>query len=336
MTPRRLEDTAAGVAEAARLLAAGGLVALPTETVYGLAADALDAGAVARIFAAKQRPRFDPLIVHLADPPAAGRDFFGVLDDPIAAALAAGAWPGPLTLVVPRPGWIPGIVTSGLDTVGVRVPDHAATRAVLRGLDAARPGRPGAVAAPSANPFGGVSPTRAEHVAVPCDAVLDGGPCRTGVESTVVRTTERGVLVLRWGGLTGERIAALLAGAGVPARVEEARPGGPLASPGRLERHYAPGTPLRLLAAGEPWPPPDPRAGVLAFGPFDPAGWGGEENLSPSGDLVEAAARLFAAVRRLDAAGLASLVAAPVPDAGLGRAINDRLRRAADPAAASS
>lgn len=335
----RLDSTPEGIAEAVRRLAAGGLVALPTETVYGLGANALDAEAVARVFEAKERPSFDPLIVHLADPPGprSVADPFGVLENPVAAALAAAFWPGPLTLVVPRPEWIPGIVTSGLETVGVRVPDHAATRAVIRGLGAERralaPGdaRPGAVAAPSANPFGGVSPTRAEHVTVPCDAVLDGGPCATGVESTVVRAGARGAVVLRWGGLPGEAIAEALSAAGLPATVEEAAPGGPLASPGRLERHYAPGTPLRFFEPGQALPPPNPRTALLFCGkpPRSADSWARAENLSPAGDLVEAAANLFAAVRRLDAGGFGAVVARGVEARGLGRAINDRLRRAA-------
>ncbi len=329
---KKLDATPGGIAEATRLLAAGGLVALPTETVYGLGADALDAEAVARVFEAKARPSFDPLIVHLADPPLPGRDAFGVLDEPVAGALAAALWPGPLTLVVPRPAWIPGIVTSGLETVGVRVPDHDATRAVIRGLDAKRPGRPGAVAAPSANPFGGVSPTRAEHVAVPCDAVLDGGPCRTGVESTVVRVDDGRAVVLRWGGHPGEAIAAALRAARLPEAVTEAAPGGPLASPGRLDRHYAPGTPLRLVPAGEEVPAPEnPRTALLFCGkpPRSADAFAAAENLSASGDLREAAANLFAAVRRLDAGGFDAVVAVGVEERGLGRAINDRLRRAA-------
>ena len=327
---KRLDATPEGVEEATGLLAAGDLVALPTETVYGLGADALNPGAVARVFDAKRRPSFDPLIVHLADPPGAGRDAFGVLAEPVAAALAAALWPGPLTLVVSRPAWVPGLVTSGLETVGVRVPDHDATRAVIRGLDGLRPGLPGAVAAPSANPFGGVSPTRAGHVAVPCAAVLDGGPCRTGVESTVVRVEAGEAVVLRWGGTPAETLERALREAGLPGAVREADPGGPLASPGRLDRHYAPRTPLTFLPRGGDPPAPPPRTGLLFCGerPRSAGLFAVEEDLSAGGDLVEAAAGLFAAMHRLDAAGLDAVVAVGVEEAGLGRAINDRLRRA--------
>ncbi len=307
---------------AADLLRTGGLVAMPTETVYGLGANALDADAVAKVFASKQRPSFDPLIVHVPDPEAA----WALAQDvpPLARQLAQAFWPGPLTLVLKKTAVIPGIVSSGLDTVGLRVPDHPVALELLR-----RAGVP--VAAPSANPFGGVSPTRASHVTVPCDAVVDGGPCRTGVESTVVGFDEQGqAVVLRLGGTALEAIEEV-----VGAAVQVAKPGAKLTSPGMLERHYAPRTPLRLVGDTRSVPVAqrrDQRLGVLVFNPatfVDDAGFVQQWVLSERGDVVDAAARLFDTLRRADDAHLGGLVATPVPDEGLGRAINDRLRRAA-------
>ena len=327
--------SATDIQHAATLLQAGKLVALPTETVYGLGASAFDADAVAGIFAAKQRPSFDPLIVHVAEAgdawdladldslPEASRD--------LPQKLADAFWPGPLTLVLPRraqvtwrgklrPG-IPGIVSSGLDTVGLRVPSHPIARQLLQ--QACLP-----VAAPSANRFGGISPTRAEHVQVPCAMVLDGGPCATGVESTVVGFDGSGAVVLRLGGTETESIEALL---DAPVRV--AKPGQAIASPGMLDRHYAPRTPLTLLP-----PHADPashlpagRVGLIACHtpPTESRSFCTVEILSPRGDLIEAAASLFDAMHRLDAAGLDAILAQPAPEHGLGRAINDRLRRAA-------
>ena len=306
----------------AELLRTGHLVAFPTETVYGLGANALDADAVAKIFASKQRPSFDPLIVHVPEPDAAWALAADV--PPLARQLADAFWPGPLTLVLPKTDAIPGIVTSGLDTVGLRVPDHPVALALLRAA-----GVP--VAAPSANPFGGVSPTRAEHVTVPCDAVVDGGPCRTGVESTVVGFDARGgAVVLRLGGTPTEEIEAVVGGV-----VAVARPGAKLTSPGMLERHYAPRTPLHLVDSTRTVSVDRRRAerlGVLILSPdaFDDAeGFAQCFALSAHGDLIEAAARLFDVLRTADHAELGGLVATPVPDHGLGRAINDRLRRAA-------
>ena len=306
----------------AELLRTGGLVAFPTETVYGLGANALDADAVARIFASKQRPSFDPLIVHVAEPDAAWTLAADV--PPLARQLAAAFWPGPLTLVLPKTGAIPGIVTSGLDTVGLRVPDHSVALELLRAA-----GVP--VAAPSANPFGGVSPTRASHVTVPCDAIVDGGPCRTGVESTVVGFDDGGhAVILRLGGTPTEAVEAVVGGT-----VSVAKPGAKLTSPGMLERHYAPRTPLHLVGDTRTVSRErrrDQRLGVLVLNPetFDDAeGFAQQFVLSRRGDLVEAAAGLFDALRAADDASLGGLVATPVPDTGLGRAINDRLRRAA-------
>lgn len=306
----------------AELLRTGHLVAFPTETVYGLGANALDADAVATVFAAKGRPKFDPLIVHVPEPDAAWALAADV--PPLARQLAAAFWPGPLTLVLPKTPAIPGIVTSGLDTVGLRVPDHSVALELLR-----LAGVP--VAAPSANPFGGVSPTRAEHVTVPCDAVVDGGPCRTGVESTVLGFADDGQpVVLRLGGTPVEAIEAVVGGA-----VGVARPGAKLTSPGMLERHYAPRTPLHLVDDTRTVSVARRQAerlGVLVLNPDafeDGEGFVRRFVLSARGDLVDAAARLFDTLRVADDADLGGLVATPVPEEGLGRAINDRLRRAA-------
>ncbi|MGF1646152.1 MAG: L-threonylcarbamoyladenylate synthase [Kineosporiaceae bacterium] len=312
---------ATGLEEAAATLRSGGLVAFPTETVYGLGANALDATAVAGIFRAKRRPSFDPLIVHLAGAADAARL---TSLPPSAAALAARFWPGPLTLVLPRPRDIPGIVTSGLDTVAVRVPDHVVARELLL-----RAGVP--VAAPSANRFGRLSPTTADHVRTDLDGevdvIVDGGPTRWGVESTVVDARGDRPVVLRLGALTVEDIEAAV-GAVEVRRGSDGRP----ATPGALPSHYAPGAPLRLATAGHPPPADRGTRACLAFRTVPP-GYAAGEALSPDGNLVTAAARLFEALHRLDAAtrerGLVGIVAEPLPEEGLGRAVNDRLRRAA-------
>ena len=314
-----LPATPDGLARAAALLRAGGLVAFPTETVYGLGADARDDRAVARIFASKGRPRFNPLIVHLADIDAARR--IAVFEDR-AERLAGAFWPGPLTLVLPlRPGaGLSPLVTSGLETVALRVPDHPVARGLLAAFG-------GPLAAPSANPSGRVSPTRAAHVldglSGRIEAVVDGGACTVGVESTIVGLNGAARL-LRPGGLPAEAIEACL---GAPLEAgggDVAPPAAPIA-PGQLASHYAPDAPVRLNVSD-----PTPGAFWLGFGPGTEAA---ALNLSPSGDLVEAAARLFHLLREADrrvAPGQAIAVA-PIPDHGLGRAINDRLRRAAAP-----
>ncbi|MCU0907546.1 MAG: L-threonylcarbamoyladenylate synthase [Rhodobacteraceae bacterium] len=313
----RLEADAAGLARAAAVLRAGGLVAFPTETVYGLGADARDGRAVAGIFAAKGRPAFNPLIVHVTDLAAATR--LAVL--PEAARRLAGAfWPGPLTLVLPlRPdAGLSSLVTAGLPTVGLRVPAHPVAQALL--VAAGCP-----VAAPSANPSGRVSPTTAGHVLAGLsgriDAVLDGGACPLGLESTIVGFDPDPV-ILRPGGVTAEALADALGGRVVPtAAPDGARP----TAPGQLASHYAPRAPLRLDAAA-----PRPGERFVGFGP-PPPGVVPAFSLSPAGDPVEAAARLFAVLHALDAGGDGPVAVAPVPDTGLGRAINDRLRRAAAP-----
>ncbi|MFI7025261.1 L-threonylcarbamoyladenylate synthase [Micromonospora sp. NPDC049900] len=305
--------------EAASVLRTGGLVAFPTETVYGLGANALDARAAARIFEAKARPSFDPLITHLAD--AADLEaLVGVVSAGV-AALAERFWPGPLTLIVDRPDVIPPIVTSGLATMAVRVPDNEYARRLI-----ATAGVP--VAAPSANRFGQLSPTRAEHVVRglggAVDVVLDGGPTRCGIESTIVDARGDRPVVLRLGALPVEELEKVTG----PVTVRQGSSGQPVA-PGTLAAHYAPRTPLRLRDAGTLPVEDGVRRGYLAFRDRPAEGWAAVEVLSTAGDLTEAAARLFEALHRLDAAGVTEIVAEPVPESGVGRAINDRLRRAA-------
>ena len=312
-TTRRLDatDEAArpgAVAEAAAILRAGGLVALPTETVYGLGADARGGAAVARVFEAKGRPRFNPLIVHAPDAEAA----FALAEAPgEARALAAAFWPGPLTLVLPpRPGaGLAELVMAGTGRVALRVPAHPVALLVLRALG-------GPIAAPSANPSGRISPTAAEHVLAGLggriEAVLDGGPCGVGVESTIVGLGDGPPRLLRPGGVPAEAVEAAL---GRPL----AGPGDAVA-PGRLASHYAPRAAVRLDAEA-----PRPGERMLGFGPV-----AGDLTLSAAGDLREAAAGLFAALHALDAMG-GPIAVAPIPDRGLGRAIRDRLARAAAP-----
>ncbi|HSU05017.1 MAG TPA: L-threonylcarbamoyladenylate synthase [Acetobacteraceae bacterium] len=309
----------AGLRQAAALLRAGELVAFGTETVYGLGADATNARAVAAIFDAKQRPRFNPLICHYADAAAA---FADVLPNPVAELLGERLWPGPLTLVLPRrPGSRVALLTgAGLDTLAVRVPSHPVARALI-----AETGRP--IAAPSANRSGRVSPTTAQDVVDELGgriaAVLDCGVCTVGVESTVLDLTGERPSLLRPGGATLDTIQAVagpvLCGGG----------SGEVRSPGMLMSHYAPLVPLRLNAQEV-----SPDEALLAFG-TPVQGAAALFNLSARRDLTEAAARLFSGLRHLDAAaqarGLARIAAMPVPETGLGMAINDRLRRAAAP-----
>lgn len=312
---RLLAIDAAGIAEAAALLSAGELVAFGTETVYGLGADATDALAVARVFEAKGRPRFNPLICHFPDAETA---WAHVEPPPVARALAARFWPGPLTLVLRRrsDSAVSQLAAAGLDTLAVRVPAHRAALDLLRVV-----GRP--IAAPSANPSGRISPTTASHVlqglAGRIAAVLDSGPCVVGVESTVLDVTGAAAILLRPGGVTAESIAEITG----PLR----RPAGPaIRSPGMLASHYAPSLPVRMdatsVAADEM---------LLAFGP-PLAGAKAVYQLSERQDLAEAAARLFAGLQALDACDRAAGIAAmAIPATGLGRAINDRLLRASLP-----
>ena len=288
------------IAEAVRLVLAGEPVAIATETVYGLAADATDAAAVARIYEAKGRPSFNPLIVHVPDLAAAER--IGVFDEK-ARALAVEHWPGPLTLVVPlREGTgIASIVTAGLPTIGLRVPAHPAMQALLRAT--ARP-----LAAPSANASGSISPTRAEHVLKSLGGrirlIVDAGATERGLESTIVGATGGPLRLLRPGPIT---INA------------DATSGGMIEAPGQLASHYAPSKPLRLNATEA-----EADEYLIGFGPV-----AGDANLSPSGDLAEAAARLFDLLHEADASTKARVAVAPVPQTRVGAAINDRLGRAA-------
>ncbi|MEE8534648.1 MAG: L-threonylcarbamoyladenylate synthase [Kiloniellales bacterium] len=320
----RRPDSAA-LAEAAAILRAGGLVAFPTETVYGLGADATDDRAVAGIFAAKERPRFNPVIVHFHDPAAAER---AVVFEGQARALAERFWPGPLSLVLPRdPGCrISLLCSAGLDSLAVRVPGHGVARALLE--VAARP-----LAAPSANRAGALSPTTAAHVAAALGdrvpLILDGGPCPVGIESTVLDLTGEGPILLRPGGLSAEAIEAVigpLARAQAAGGTQDLAGSGAPKSPGLQGSHYAPRLPLRLEARSA-----RPHEALLAFGPDPPRGAAATANLSPRGDLVEAAAQLFAALHRLDRPELRAIAVMPIPETGLGLAINDRLRRAAAP-----
>nr|WP_235003640.1 L-threonylcarbamoyladenylate synthase [Jhaorihella thermophila] len=306
-----LTTASADLDRAAALLRAGELVAFPTETVYGLGADARNGRAVARIYEAKGRPSFNPLIVHVAAPDDARRH---VQWTDAADRLARAFWPGPLTLVLPlRPGHgISELVTAGLDTLAVRVPAHPAARALLHAFG-------GPLAAPSANPSGRISPTTAQHVlaglAGRIAAVIDDGPCPVGVESTIVGLAGEAPELLRPGGLAAEAIEKVLA---TPLRRPETSD--TVTAPGQLNSHYAPRARVRLNATSA-----EPGEVLLGFGPM-----ACDLNLSPSADLEEAAANLFGHLHRLDATGK-PIAVAPIPDHGLGHAINDRLRRAAAP-----
>jgi L-threonylcarbamoyladenylate synthase len=312
-----LPPTAENLALAAAVICRGGLVAFPTETVYGLGANALSAEAAAGIFEAKRRPSFDPLIVHVADRAMLARVVLEV--PPQAEQLIERFWPGPLTLVLPKSAEVPGIVTSGLPTVAVRMPRHPVALELIR-----RAGVP--LAAPSANPFGYLSPTRAEHVermlGNSVDLVLDGGATGFGVESTILLLGER-PLLLRYGATPLEDLEAVLGP--LERRVGERQK--PLV-PGQLPQHYAPRTPVVLARPEEVPPELRKRAGFLAFKDV-PKGFKVVKVLSPTGELLEAAAHLFEALHQLDRLNLDLIYAEPVPEEGLGRAIMDRLRRAA-------
>jgi len=323
LATRAMQADAASFAAAARCLAKGGLVAFPTETVYGLGADATNARAVARLYAAKGRPRFNPLIAHVADIGAARRL---ARFDAMAERLGAAFWPGPLTIVAPKAAdcSVCDLGTAGLDTIAVRVPDHVVARAILSAF-----GKP--VVAPSANRSGHLSPTEAAHVIADLggriDLVIDGGPTPLGVESTIVACLGGAPILLRPGGVSRADIEAVL-GATL-AEPSQALPEAAPTAPGLMASHYAPRARLRLGARNVA-----PGEALLAFGPSLPAGYGkatAVQNLSVAGDLVEAAANLFAHLRALDASGVATIAVMAVPPEGLGEAINDRLARAAAP-----
>ena len=313
----------AGAADdAARCLGDGGLVGFPTETVYGLGADATDARAVARLYEAKGRPSFNPLIAHVADLAVAKAI---ARFDERSLRLAEAFWPGPLTLVLPKASGCPvsDLATAGLDTIAVRVPAHPATQAILRAF-----GKP--VVAPSANLSGHVSPTTAAHVLSDLngriDLIVDGGPVSVGVESTIVGCFDRPML-LRPGGVPRAEIERVLGEALMRLPEDDADKSSPLA-PGMLASHYAPRTAVRLNARKI-----EPGEVLLAFGPNALAAENaaGVMNLSQQGDLVEAAANLFSFLRALDTKGARGIAVMPIPETGLGEAINDRLRRAAVP-----
>ncbi|RPJ11417.1 MAG: threonylcarbamoyl-AMP synthase [Deltaproteobacteria bacterium] len=314
------KEDAEAIRQAAEIIKEGGVVAFPTETVYGLGADALNPLAVARIFEIKNRPFFDPLIVHIADLDEMSR--LAVEIPPNGERLVKRCWPGPLTIVVFKKEEVPDLVTAGLPTVAIRMPKHPMALRLIR--EAGCP-----IAAPSANPFGYVSPTTADHVREQLgnrvDLILDGGPCEVGVESTILSFSEERPRLLRPGGLTLEEIESVI-GKVEMGPAQEEKP----SSPGRLPKHYAPRTPIVI----DEWKNDfeayrDKEIGLLAFHeasvsfPFRHV-----EVLSSAGDLREAAANLFAAIRRLDALNLDLILAESVPETGLGRAIMDRLRRA--------
>lgn len=312
-----LPATEEAIARAAALLRDGRLVAFPTETVYGLGGDATNDAAVAAIFAAKGRPQFNPLIVHV--PNSAKAEAIAVFDERAREA-ARHFWPGPLTLVLRRPKGcsVSLLASAGLDTVAVRVPAHPVAQALLHAT-----GRP--LAAPSANRSGRVSPTEAAHVAVDLGEkvalILDGGSCAIGLESTVLDLSGTAPMLLRPGGVTLEALTKMLG----PIAAGESQSDAPR-SPGQLASHYAPRLPLRMKAIEA-----RPGEALLAFGSNPPPGFAETLNLSASGDLTEAAANFFAMLRRLDRPEFVGIAVMPIPDEGLGRAINDRLQRAAAP-----
>lgn len=307
----QLIDANAGVSTAVALLAAGETVALPTETVYGLGADALNPLACAKIFEAKERPLSDPLIVHIPD-----RGWLERLAEvsPLALHLARHFWPGPFTMVLPRKETVHDLITGGQDTVALRMSAHPVFQAVLKAF-----GKP--IAAPSANRFGRISPTCAEHVLEELGGkiplVVNGGPCAHGIESTIVLVKNKELQILRRGPILAEQ----LAGFGI---VQNSHSN--INTPGNLKSHYAPRTPLVISKDN---PPSSMQAGLLAWSRRSREGFAQVEWLSKNQDMREAAINLYGAMRRLDAAGLDIIIAEPLPEIGLGAAIMERLRKAA-------
>jgi L-threonylcarbamoyladenylate synthase len=306
------------IAQAARLLRCGQIVAFPTETVYGLGANALDPKAVAQVFEIKRRPSFDPLIVHIDH--LAWVERLARATPPAAARLMRTFWPGPLTIVLPKTSLVPDLVTAGLETVALRMPAHETALSLIRSA-----GVP--ICAPSANPFGYVSPTRVEHVleqlgqAAGC--VVDGGPCAVGIESTIVGFTERGPCILRPGPISIEHLCSVL-----EEDVVRESPGDQVAAPGMLPRHYSPRVRLQLFEGRVPPPPTGSSALILQRRREAPEGYSVVEALSERGEPAEVAHNLFATLRRLDKAAVDRVVAELAGERGIGRAINDRLRRA--------
>ena len=338
LVTRVAQASVGAVKDARSVLAAGGLVAFPTETVYGLGADATNDKAVAKLYAVKERPAFNPLIAHVADLAAATR--LAVFDD-AALHLARAFWPGPLTLVLPKAAHCPVglLATAGLDTIAVRVPSHPVAREILAAF-----GKP--VVAPSANRSGEVSPTTAQHVLHDLrdriDLLINDGPAPLGIESTIVACLD-GPILLRPGAIDRDAIEKVLgAPMAAPARKARGRAGkarsvaarGTPLAPGMLASHYAPRTPLRINAKAVA-----PGEVLLAFGAELPPGAGAAAamlNLSERGDLLEAAANLFSHLRSLDTEGAEAIAVAPIPERGIGEAINDRLRHAAAPREAAA
>lgn len=311
-----MEKVGVDISNAASIVANGGVVAFPTETVYGLGANALNPTAVAKIFALKERPSFDPLIVHIAS-----IDSLNLLTsttDSRVLALAERFWPGPLTVVLPKSNVVPGIVTSDFDTVGIRMPNHPIALKLISKSGCV-------IAAPSANKFGRVSPTRAEHVLKQLpdvDYILDGGKTMVGIESTVITLDEEGFIILRHGAITHTDLVRVVKPSGAQ------KPLNGLVSPGLLKSHYSPTKPLFI--AGETSKEFDPtRAGYIAFGRKPTGEYKRIEFLSESGDLVEAAAHLFEKLHAFEDSDVEYIVADPVPEVGIGIAIMDRLRKAA-------
>jgi L-threonylcarbamoyladenylate synthase len=307
------------IVKAAAAIRNGGIVAFPTETVYGLGADAFNAEAVARVFTIKKRPRFDPLIVHIEAWSQIDQLAVCVPDE--AKRLAEAFWPGPLTIIVQKSSAVPDLVTSGLAGIGIRMPRHETAQALIRAA-----GTP--IAAPSANSFGCISPTNADHVREDLghavDFILDGGPCKVGIESTIISFMDTIPLLLRPGAIPIEDIKKVIKNIDIASKNDS-----PQASPGRSKKHYAPRTPMVHFDRIDYFPS-GKKIGLIAFDSIDPEQpTAVVEILSPSGDLAEAACNLFAALKRLDNAGLDLIVAMPFPDQGLGRAINDRIDRAA-------
>lgn len=314
---RTLEEITSAARDAAGLLLRGDVVGVPTETVYGLACDALNADAAAKVFAAKERPAFDPLIVHVADASwIASLASVGGKAEILARKLADAFWPGPFTMVLPAKDLVPDLIRSGLPTVALRCSAHPVMAAVIAEL-----GRP--LAAPSANRFGRISPVTVQDVIEELSGriplVLDGGPCRHGLESTIVAVEDGRLVLLRPGPVTAEELEKF-------APLQRAAPGGKVSAPGMLESHYSPRTPLSLWPEHAPLPEDAATSGVLAFGAVGP-GFASVEVL-PS-DPADAAPLFFAALRRLDASGVQRIYAREIAESGLGMAIMDRLRRAA-------
>lgn len=304
---------------AAEILRNGGIVAIPTETVYGLAGNAFDPKALAKIFEAKKRPHFDPLIVHISEIDELSDVAREVPEK--AKALARAYWPGPMTLVLPKTEKIPDLATSGLPTVAVRFPNHPVAREIIRLAKVP-------LAAPSANLFQHVSPTTAEHVAEQLgdaiDGIVDGGPCEVGVESTIIAFPEGEPVILRPGGITPEMVEAVVGN--VTIHASKSNPKGPMPAPGMIDRHYRPQVPLFYgeLPPGAKIPKETVR---IAFG-CQSSAIPPTLNLSPSGDLREAAANLYAMMRQMDSPENKLILVDPIPNSGLGIACNDRLKRA--------